>query len=85
MIYAFSGDDEDVLHVEDDLGHELSDAEKVNSDPRDEQKDNLSDDDVEDITAHSDAPSDKDECHRRIKKLKDVVKKKKKLVIQKLH
>ena len=84
MIYAFSDDDEDVLRVEDDLDHELSDAEKVNSDPRVEQKDNLSDD-VEDITAHSDAPSDKDECYRRIKKLKDVVEKKKKLVIQKLH
>ena len=70
MIYAFL--DDDVLHVEDDLDHELSDAENVNSDPRDEQKNNLSDDDVEDITAHS----DKDECHRRIKKLKDVVEKK---------
>ena len=74
VIYAFL--DDDVLHVEDDLDHELSDAENVNSDPRDEQKNNLSDDDVEDITAHSDVPTDKDECHRRIKKLKDVVEKK---------
>ena len=84
MIYAFL-DDEDVLHVQDDLDYEFRDAENVNSDPKDEQKNNLSDDDVEDITAHSDAPTDKDECHRRIKKLKDVVEKKKKLVIQKLH
>ena len=37
VIYAFL-DDDDVLHVEDDLDHELSDAENVNSGPRDEQK-----------------------------------------------
>ena len=60
------------------LDQESSDAEKVDSDARDEQKNNLSGDDIADITANSDGPFDKDECNRKIKKLKDLVEKKKK-------
>ena len=65
-----------MLHVEDELDQKGSDGENVNSDPRDEQKNNLSADDDADITTNSDAHSDKGECHRKIKKLKDLVKKK---------
>ena len=61
--------------MEDELDQKGSDAENVNSDLRDEQKNDLSADDA-DIATNSDAPSDKDECHRKIKKLKDLVKKK---------
>ena len=69
--------------MEDNLENEISDGDKVTSDLRDKEN-KLDEDEVGSIIPGSDMCTDKDEPHKKIKQLQDLIKKKK-IVTQKLH